>query len=76
MKKCPECGEKLLTIVYGMPAVEAFEHAEEKGLYFAGCCVDKYKYHCKKCGVDFTEDLKEGRRDDDLFADEEDNGEH
>ena len=77
MKKCPECGGKLLTIVYGLPTAEAMEHAKEKGLYFAGCLVDIYKYHCEKCDMEFTEDLKESQRgDDNIFTGGEDNGEH
>ena len=60
MKKCPECGGKLLTIVYGLPIDEIYEHAEEKGLYFAGCCVDKMSR----------------RKDDDIFASEKNDGEH
>ena len=77
MRKCPECGGKLLTIVYGLPIDEIYEHAEEKGLYFAGCCVDLYKYHCKKCGTEFTKDFKMSRhKDDNIFASKKNDGEH
>ena len=71
MKKCPECGGKLLRIVYGLPTEEAFKHAKERGLYFAGCCVDIYKYRCEKCKKsfieDFDEDSKAGEEDDEQY---------
>lgn len=73
-KKCPECGSKLLRIVYGLPTEDAFKHAEERGLYFAGCCVNFFKYRCDKCKKNYTENLKENfLEDDDIFADKEDN---
>ena len=71
MKKCPECGGKLLEIVYGLSTDEVLDQAKEKGLYFVGCFVDVYKYHCEKCNTEFAEDFKESRHEDDdnIFAD-------
>jgi predicted dehydrogenase len=58
-------------------AEELTQIAEEKGLYFAGCCVDLYKYHCKKCGTEFTKDFKMSRRkDDNIFASKKNDGKH
>ena len=66
MKKCPKCNNKLTEIVYGMPSSELFE-AEERGeVILGGCCVsdDDPKYHCKKCNLGFSRDLKKTYKSD------------
>ncbi|MGN1221522.1 MAG: hypothetical protein ACI4TU_11370 [Candidatus Cryptobacteroides sp.] len=36
--KCPECGSKVVEIVYGEPAPELFERAIRKEVVLGGCC--------------------------------------
>ena len=60
MKTCPKCGEKLIPIVFGMPSSELFE-AEKRGEVILGGCEvfeDGPDYHCKKCNLDYSRDLK------------------
>lgn len=56
---CPECGEKLVKIVYGFPSNKVFEQAEKKQVYLGGCEIDDNNptYHCYKCDKNFYEDL-------------------
>ena len=65
MKKCPKCGNNLTEIIYGMPAPELFEAAERGEVILGGCCLsgDDPKYHCKKCKVGFSRDLKKEYKD-------------
>lgn len=58
--KCPKCGEKLIEIMYGLPLLsETFEAAERGEVILGGCCIspESPSYHCKKCFVDYSEDL-------------------
>jgi hypothetical protein len=52
---CPQCGksDRVVRVVYGMPAYEAFE-AEQRGeLVLGGCCVSAGDptHHCLRCGL-------------------------
>lgn len=38
-RKCPECGGKVVRIVYGMPGPELWNEAEEKKVLLGGCCI-------------------------------------
>ena len=38
--KCPNCGGKLLEIVYGMPDSETGEKAMKEELFLGGCMID------------------------------------
>ena len=60
MRKCPRCGEELLEIIYGMPGSELFEASERGEVILGGCEVfeDGPDYHCKKCNLDYSRDLK------------------
>ena len=71
MKKCPKCNGRLLRIVYGLPTDKALKEAKEKGLYYAGCVVDKYTYHCEECDMEFTKDLKVSREGDKSVLEDE-----
>lgn len=56
VKKCPQCqSHKVISIMYGMPTMEAFEEAEEGKLIIGGCCIDQDSpsYHCQACGHEF-----------------------
>ena len=54
--KCPECGGRLVPILYGDPTYEAGEAAKRKELYLGGCCVNPlFQYHCYNCNKDFGE---------------------
>jgi len=48
---CPTCGKKLTKILYGLPAPETMEEAEEGEIILGGCCVswDDPTHYCKNC---------------------------
>lgn len=56
--KCPNCGKKLIPIVYGLPA--DFRRAEQGKEYLGGCIDEESspKYHCNNCRRGYTEDLQ------------------
>lgn len=55
-RKCPDCGTKLLPIVYGMPGPELFDDAEQGKVMLGGCCVsfNDPTRGCPACGWEFT----------------------
>ena len=59
--RCPICNEKIVPIIYGMPAPEIVEKAEKKEVYLGGCEVliglKQPIYHCYNCDKNFYEDL-------------------
>lgn len=61
--KCPNCGDKLVDIVYGLPAPELMEKAKNKEVCLGGCDiiggVEQARYHCFKCEKSFYKDLSE-----------------
>lgn len=59
--KCPNCGSKLLEIVYGMPDSEIGEKAMKGELFLGGCMIedDNPKYHCNNCERSYYENLKD-----------------
>lgn len=63
MKKCPNCNNKLVEIVYGLPSVELMEKALKKEVSLGGCIIigDTPRYHCLKCNKKYYEDLKESK---------------
>lgn len=53
--KCPECGNKLVEIIYGMPTAKTFEKVKNKEAKLGGCEIiygikqcDLYCYTCDK----------------------------
>lgn len=54
---CPECGGKLLPILYGEPTPEIYTAFEKGLLILGGCCIDVKKdgylkmpkWQCKNC---------------------------
>ena len=58
--KCPNCGNKMVEIVYGMPAPETFEKAEKGEVFLGGCMIedDRPEYHCNNCRRNYSKDLK------------------
>ena len=66
--KCPNCGGKLLEIVYGMPDSETGEKAMKEELFLGGCMIDddNPKYHCNVCRRSYFKNLKD-------YIDEENN---
>ena len=63
MKKCPNCNNKLVEIVYGLPTVELMEKALKKEVSLGGCIIigEMPRYHCLKCNKKYYEDLKESK---------------
>ena len=64
-RKCPECGTKLLRIVYGMLNEQGFQDAEAGKFMMGGCDIeDNHPTHgCPDCGwryrPPFADDDKE-----------------
>ena len=59
--KCPECGNKLVKIVYGFPSNKVIKEADKKNIYLGGCEIndDNPKYHCYNCDKNFYNNLVE-----------------
>ena len=57
---CPNCGKKMLDIVYGMPAPETIEKAKRGELFLGGCMIkdNQPEYHCNICRRSYSKDLK------------------
>ena len=55
-RKCPECGTKLLRIVYGMPGPELFDEAEQGKVLLGGGCIsfNDPTWGCSSCGWTYT----------------------
>lgn len=55
IRTCPECGGKLIPIVWGYPLPEMLEQSERDEIFLAGCCLPPNPpgYHCKDCGSEF-----------------------
>lgn len=50
--KCPECGGKVVEIVYGFPSLELMKQAENKEVFLGGCCVNgegNPQWACVEC---------------------------
>ena len=54
--KCPNCGSKLLEIVYGMPSSDIMDQVEKGEVFIGGCCVDEEN-------PESTENLSKSDRD-------------
>lgn len=57
--KCPECGNKMIEIVYGMPGPDTIEKYEKGMIHLGGCMVEDVnpKYHCSTCKRNYYENL-------------------
>lgn len=55
-RKCPDCGIKLLRIVYGMPDFSLMEDSEQGKVILGGCCVsfNDPTWGCANCGWEYT----------------------
>ena len=63
MKKCPNCNNKLIEVVYGLPTVELMEKAEKNEVSLGWCIIlgEMPRYHCLHCDKKYYEDLTEVR---------------
>lgn len=57
---CPNCGKRMLDIVYGKPVTEIIEKAKKGELFLRGCRVEdkQPEYHCNNCKRSYSKDLK------------------
>lgn len=71
---CPHCGQKLLEIVYGMPAGDIIDQAKNNEIFLGGCTYDEDapKYHCNNCRRSYSKDLKKYIEEENNFELEED----
>ncbi len=66
--KCPNCNNKMIKIVYGMPSNELFELSEKGIIHLGGCSVsdDDPIYYCSNCRRKYFDNLKDYIEDSDL----------
>jgi len=59
--KCPNCGNKLAKIIYGMPSSDIMDQVEKGEVFIGGCCVDEEnpEYHCNVCRRSYYSNLKD-----------------
>ena len=52
---CPECGEKLVPILYGLPSAEGFEAADRGEVALGGCTItgSDPDVQCPTCAQSF-----------------------
>lgn len=58
---CPNCGNNLVEIIYGIPTSEIIEKVNNKELYIGGCeeLDNSLKYHCYFCNRNYYDNLKD-----------------
>ena len=66
--KCPNCNNKMIKIVYGMPSNELFELSEKGIILLGGCSIsnDDPIYYCSNCRRKYFDNLKDYIEDSDL----------
>ena len=47
---CPDCGGKILPVMYGMPGEEAMKASERGELFLGGCMLEDTAFRCE-CGA-------------------------
>ena len=59
--ECPNCGNKLVEIVYGLVGYDVGEKAMNGELFLGGCMVSDNDpiYHCNYCRRSYYENLKD-----------------
>ena len=59
--KCPNCDNKMVEIVYGMPVGDTIDKAKKGEVFLGGCIVEDFqpKYHCNTCRRSYSKDLNE-----------------
>jgi hypothetical protein len=66
MKKCPKCSSSkgVIKIVYGMPAPDIVDKAEDGKIMLGGCCVtdDDPDWHCKECHHEWSDSFSKKER--------------
>lgn len=72
--KCPDCGNKLVEIVYGMPGSDVIKQVEKGEVFLGGCMVSDVnpKYHCNTCERSYFENLKDYIDEENNFSLEDD----
>ena len=55
IETCPDCGGRLLPIVYGYPPTELLEQADREEIFLGGCVIppNPANYHCIDCSHEF-----------------------
>ncbi len=54
-RKCPDCGTKLVPIVFGMPNEQGIQEAQEGKIILGGCCMMPINptRGCTQCGWEY-----------------------
>ena len=57
--KCPNCGGRVVRIIYGEPSHEAFEQADQGKLILGGCCIseESLDWECISCHYQFRKGI-------------------
>ena len=54
---CPQCGGKIVDIVYGEPTAETMDAVERGEVMLGGCCIteDAPEWQCVRCGQHYKQ---------------------
>ena len=71
--KCPNCGFKLVEIIYGLPDSKLGEKAKRGEVFLGGCMMEEEnpKYHCNKCKRSYYDNLVDYVEEENNFEVEE-----
>ena len=63
-RKCPHCGGKVVSIIYGEPSHELFEKADRGEVILGGCCISDLSpdWQCVSCGHQFIRVITEAQK--------------
>lgn len=55
---CPQCGGKVVEIIYGLPTYETFEASKRGEVMLGGCVVydEAADWQCNKCGQHYIKE--------------------
>ncbi len=70
--RCPNCTNKMIKIVYGMPDTDTMEKAQRGELFLGGCVIEEFQpeYHCNKCRRSYNKNLDEYIEESNNWEDE------
>ena len=69
--KCPNCGGKLIDIIYGMVDYEVGEQAKKGKVFIGGCMITGNDpiYHCNTCRRSYYKNLEDYIEEENNFED-------
>ncbi len=70
--RCPNCTNKMIKIVYGMPDTDTMKKAQRGEIFLGGCVIEEFQpeYHCNKCRRSYNKNLDEYIEESNNWEDE------